>query len=60
MKVFISHSSEDIRILKRLVKDLELHQIQCWYSEKGIEIADSLIKKLQEGFKQVYFKFHPR
>ncbi|HMU46126.1 MAG TPA: TIR domain-containing protein [Chitinophagaceae bacterium] len=55
MKVFISHSTKDIRVLKRLVKDLESHHIESWYSERDIEIGDLLIKRLQDGFNNVSY-----
>lgn len=51
MKVFISHSSKDIKFVNKLAADLRENGIDPWYSENEILVADSIIKRMNEGLK---------
>ena len=49
--VFLSHSSKDKPIVRKLAKDLKAKGIQVWLDEWEIYIGDSIPQKVQEGLK---------
>jgi orotate phosphoribosyltransferase len=51
MKLFISHSSKDIKFVNKLAADLRGNGFDLWVSENEILVADSIIKRMNEGLK---------
>ena len=52
MKVFISHSSEDKRFVRKLKNDLEENSISTWLDEDELTVGDSLLDKLEEAISE--------
>lgn len=47
--VFLSHSSKDAAVARRLAKDLRTNGVGVWYAEWEIRPGDSLRRKIDEG-----------
>ncbi len=53
--VFLSHSSKDKPLARRIVKDLKIENINVWFDESEIVVGDSIIKGIQDGLKEADF-----
>lgn len=51
--VFLSHSSKNKSVARRLGNDLRRHGAKVWIDEAEINIGDSLIDKISEGIVQM-------
>ena len=51
MKLFISLSSKDYKFVSKLATDLRRNGFDPWFSENEILVADSIIKRMNEGLK---------
>ena len=47
--VFISYSSKNVPIARRLAADLQARQLDVWLDEKRILVGDSIHQKVEEG-----------
>jgi predicted nucleotide-binding protein len=52
VSVFISHSSKDKFIARKLAEELEKNGVTVWIDEAEIRIGDSLIKKISDAVKK--------
>ena len=52
MQVFLSHSSNDKPRIKRIKKDLESHQIECWVDEEEIPFGGSITEYIERGLNE--------
>lgn len=51
-RVFISHSSNDLELVKReLIEPLEAHGVRTWYAERDIPVGADWDRSLQDGLK---------
>ncbi len=50
--VFISHSSDDKKFVRRLNADLEHHGFETWLDEKTMVVGDSLPAKISSGLER--------
>ena len=50
--IFLSHSSKNKPLARRLGNDLKLYGAKVWIDEAEIKIGDSLIDKISEGLEQ--------
>jgi hypothetical protein len=50
--VFISHSSKDKAVARRLAADLQAQYFDVWLDERRILIGDSIHQKIEEGLEQ--------
>lgn len=51
--VFLSHSHEDKKFVKRLARDLSLYGARVWIDEAEISVGDSLIEKIRNGIDEM-------
>jgi hypothetical protein len=52
MKVFISHSSEDKRFVRKLKEDLNENNIETWVDEDELRLGDSLLQSLEAALEK--------
>ena len=52
---FLSHSTQDKRVARRLAHDLRAAGIDVWYAEWELRPGDSLRRKIDEGVEQASF-----
>ncbi len=50
-KVFVSHSSKDKPFVRRLVDELNKHNVQVWFDERAMEVGDSIVDGISTGLK---------
>lgn len=50
--IFISYSSKDISVARRLAPDLQSEQMNVWLDEKKIFVGDSIHQKVEEGISK--------
>lgn len=50
--VFLSHSSEDIEIVKRIKGSIEKNGIKTWFSEDDIKYGDSYAKAIEDAISK--------
>ena len=55
MKVFLSHSSADKDLARRLAHDLESAHIDVWLDQWEIRIGDEFVQKIEQGLDEVEF-----
>lgn len=55
IKVFLSHSSKDKELVRRIGKDLESYGFDIWLDEKEILIGDSIVDKVDKGLNKSNF-----
>jgi TIR domain len=48
-KLFLSHSSIDKPIAKRMAMELQQHGLEVWLDEWEVRLGDSLIEKIEKG-----------
>jgi hypothetical protein len=48
-RVFISHATQDKPFVRRLVSELERHNLHVWFDEREIKVGDSIVTKITEG-----------
>lgn len=53
--VFLSHSSEDKDLARRIAKDLKNHSIKVWFDEWEIHIGNSITQKIERGLEDADF-----
>ena len=51
VRVFVSHSSRDKSFVRKLVVELEKHELNVWFDELEIKVGDSIVSKISEGLK---------
>jgi hypothetical protein len=51
-RVFISHSSQDKRFVRRLVGALESHHVGVWFDEKTLGVGDSIVEGINTGLSE--------
>lgn len=54
-KVFISHSSKDVRVATELVELLESAGVQCWYAKRDVQGGKKYNEKVVEQIKESEF-----
>jgi 2-polyprenyl-3-methyl-5-hydroxy-6-metoxy-1,4-benzoquinol methylase len=55
MKIFISHSSKNKTVVRKLVQDLRKNNVDVWFDEDDVDVGDSLITEIQKGIKESDF-----
>lgn len=50
--VFISYSSKDKDVAKRLAHDLQIHGINVWFDQNEILAGDSIVDRIRDGLRQ--------
>lgn len=55
IKVFLSHSSKDKELVRRIGNDLESYGFDIWLDEKEILIGDSIVDKVDRGLNKSNF-----
>ncbi len=50
--IFISYSSKNVSIARRLAADLQSEQMDVWLDEKKILVGDSIHQKVEEGISK--------
>jgi len=55
MKVFLSHSSADKELARRLAHDLESANVDVWLDQWEIRIGDEFVQKIEQGLDEVEF-----
>ncbi|MFC2140671.1 leucine-rich repeat domain-containing protein [Acidobacteriota bacterium] len=50
--VFISYSSKDFSIIKKIVDDLKQIGIRYWWDEEQLQPGDSISEKIEDGLKR--------
>lgn len=53
--VFLSHSSRDKDLARRIAKDLKSHSIKVWFDEWEIHIGNSISQKIERGLEDADF-----
>lgn len=53
--LFLSHSSADINISRRITTELRRHGIEVWRYEQGLGVGDSLITTLEERIDELEY-----
>jgi hypothetical protein len=53
--IFLSHSSKDKPLARRIADDLQQAGIKVWLDEAEIFVGDSITQKVQEGLAQADF-----
>jgi hypothetical protein len=55
-RVFVSHSSIDKVFVRRLVTELEAHNLQVWFDEHSMGVGDSIVQGISHGLMEAdYF-----
>ena len=49
--IFLSHSTEDKPLARRIATDLRDHGIEVWFDEWEINVGDSISQKIQQGLQ---------
>lgn len=52
MRIFLSHSSQDKELVKRVNSDLLAHKYETWIDHKRMEGGDQLPSEIQNGLEQ--------
>jgi type III secretory pathway component EscV len=55
MKVFLSHSSVDKRIARRLARDLRAANVDVWLDEWEVRVGEAFAQRIEEGLGEVEF-----
>ena len=55
MKVFISHSSKNKKLARRLAKALKNHNIDVWFDEWEILVGHNIVDKVYDGIRHSDF-----
>ena len=53
--VFLSHSSRDKALARRIANDLKRHSIKVWFDEWEIHIGNSISQKIERGLEKADF-----
>lgn len=48
---FISYSSKDETLARRLYADLQAHGVRCWYAEEDLKIGDHYHQRIDEAIR---------
>lgn len=55
VSVFLSHSSRDRTVARRLADDLRRSGIEVWFDETHVRVGDSVSREIQYGLQQTDF-----
>jgi type III secretory pathway component EscV len=55
MKVFLSHSSADKNLARRLAHDLQSANVDVWLDQWEIRIGEEFVQRIEQGLDQVEF-----
>src|SRR4030042_792514 len=53
--VFLSHSSKDRDLARRIAKDLKNHSIKVWFDEWEIHVGHSISQMIERGLEKADF-----
>jgi len=53
--VFLSHSSRDKDLARRIAKDLKSHSIKVWFDEWEIHVGHSISQMIERGLEKADF-----
>ena len=51
MSCFISYSSRDEAIARRLHADLQVNNVRCWFAPHDMQIGDSVIDRIDQAIR---------
>ena len=52
MKIFLSHSSKDKKIVKRIKEDLSSHGYKTWLDDEDIPFGSSIVEQIEKGLTE--------
>jgi type III secretory pathway component EscV len=55
MKVFLSHSSADKDLARRLARDLQSANVDVWLDQWEVRVGEKFVQKIKQGLEQVEF-----
>lgn len=55
MKVFLSHSSADKVLARRLARDLQAAKVDVWFDQWEIQVGDKFAQRIDQGLEAVDF-----
>jgi TIR domain len=50
-RVFISYANQDKPFVRKLINELEKHNLSVWFDEQEIKVGDSIVAKISEGLR---------
>jgi glycosyltransferase involved in cell wall biosynthesis/tetratricopeptide (TPR) repeat protein len=50
-RVFVSHSSQDKAFVRKLVDELNRHDLKVWFDEREIKVGDSIVEGISRGLR---------
>ena len=50
-RVFISHANQDKPFVRKLINELEKHNLSVWFDDQEIKVGDSIVAKISEGLR---------
>lgn len=50
--VFLSHSSKDKAVVRKLAERLKADGVRLWFDEWEIQIGDSILSKIEQGLEE--------
>jgi predicted esterase len=53
--VFLSHSSRDKDLARRIAEDLKSHSIEVWFDEWEIRVGHSISQMIERGLEKADF-----
>ncbi|MCD4777362.1 MAG: TIR domain-containing protein [Desulfobacterales bacterium] len=55
IKLFLSHSSKDKKVVRKIATDLQNHGYQIWFDEWKIFVGESITQKIEKGLEDSDF-----
>jgi hypothetical protein len=54
-RVFLSHTSADKPLVRRLAEDLRQQNVGVWYDEWELKVGDSIVGRIEDGIREAGF-----